>query len=241
MTVKSQIISLSGGKDSTAMLLMMIERKEPIEAVVFFDTGWEFPQTYDHLDLLEKRTGLKITRLKPRHPFDELIVKYSWPWMQGRWCSREKMDALNKFSHENGNGVQIIGFAVNEKSRTGAKEFKKKRVRFPLIEWGISENDTLSYCYQKGYFWDGLYKHFSRVSCFSCPLKGSPKAWRLIRKYYPEQWQKMLQMDKSILNNRGFYGYKTVHDLEKRFADEDKQNNISVKSINIFKPETMGG
>jgi len=66
----NNIISLSGGKDSTAMLLMMLERKEPIHSVVFSDTGWEFPAMYAHLDLLEKRTGVKIWRLQPRLPLN---------------------------------------------------------------------------------------------------------------------------------------------------------------------------
>ena len=68
--MQNQIISLSGGKDSTAMLLMMLERKEPIHSIVFFDTGWEFPQMLDHINLLEKRTGIKIVRLKAKRPFE---------------------------------------------------------------------------------------------------------------------------------------------------------------------------
>lgn len=37
-------VSLSGGKDSTAMLLLMIERGLPIDAVLTADTGMEFPE-----------------------------------------------------------------------------------------------------------------------------------------------------------------------------------------------------
>ena len=42
-------VSLSGGKDSTAMLLLMIERGMPIDAVLSADTGMEFPEMYEHL------------------------------------------------------------------------------------------------------------------------------------------------------------------------------------------------
>lgn len=65
--MRAWIVSLSGGKDSTAMLLMMIERGIPIHSIVFFDTGWEFPQMHEHIDLLEKRTGKRIDRIKPLH------------------------------------------------------------------------------------------------------------------------------------------------------------------------------
>ena len=35
------VVSLSGGKDSTAMLLLMLERGWPIDAVLNADTGME--------------------------------------------------------------------------------------------------------------------------------------------------------------------------------------------------------
>ena len=43
-------VSLSGGKDSTAMLLLMIERGLPINTVLWADTGMEFPEMYDHTE-----------------------------------------------------------------------------------------------------------------------------------------------------------------------------------------------
>ena len=44
------ILSFSGGKDSTFLLLELIRRKYPLDAVQFFDTGWEFPVMYEHID-----------------------------------------------------------------------------------------------------------------------------------------------------------------------------------------------
>jgi len=60
----SNVVSLSGGKDSTAMLHMMLERGEKVHSAVFFDTGWEFPEMAAHIDLVEKNTGVKLVRLK---------------------------------------------------------------------------------------------------------------------------------------------------------------------------------
>ena len=54
-------VSYSGGKDSTYMLLRMIELGMPIDAVLYADTGMEFPEMYDHLhkvdDLLFRERG----------------------------------------------------------------------------------------------------------------------------------------------------------------------------------------
>ncbi|MEX3625789.1 phosphoadenosine phosphosulfate reductase domain-containing protein [Viridibacillus arvi] len=58
------VISISGGKDSTAMWLLAIERDIPNLKVVFSDVGHEHPETYDYIDYLEKELG-PIIRIKP--------------------------------------------------------------------------------------------------------------------------------------------------------------------------------
>ena len=111
----NNIISLSGGKDSTAMLLMMIEKKEPIHSVVFFDTGWEFPEMLEHINRLEEYVKIKFVRLKPQEPFDFLLNKkpvksretgkihrlgYGWPAPLRRWRTRLKINAIEKYSKQ---------------------------------------------------------------------------------------------------------------------------------------------
>lgn len=243
--MQNNILSISGGKDSSAMAITMLEKGEPIHSAVFFDTGWEFPQMYEHIDKLERYIGIKIWHLQSRLPFDywmfarPIIAKkgpmkgkvhrtgHGWPTMERRWCTEIKTNTINYFAKPIENAVQCVGYAADELHRPLCDN--STEYRFPLIEWGITEAEALKICYRHGFDWGGLYEHFNRVSCFCCPLKGSPKAWKKIRQYYPEQWGKMLQMDKSIAKNRGFYGYKTVHDLELRFAEEDRQMKLFAK------------
>jgi len=58
------VISMSGGKDSTAMALLAIERGAENLHLVFADTGHEHRQTYQYVDYLEHRLGVKIERVK---------------------------------------------------------------------------------------------------------------------------------------------------------------------------------
>ena len=96
------VISFSGGKDSTALLLRMLEEKMPVDVILFCDTGLEFPQMYEHLDKVEQYTGRAITRLKPPHSFEYFFYEYSperknpalskyrgfsWPGPKQRWCT----------------------------------------------------------------------------------------------------------------------------------------------------------
>ena len=59
------LVSVSGGKDSTATLLLALERL-PKERIfpAFADTGHEHPLTYEYLDYLQRETGLAFKRLR---------------------------------------------------------------------------------------------------------------------------------------------------------------------------------
>lgn len=64
MSSIANIVSVSGGKDSTATLLLALERgAENLEAV-FADTGHEHQQTYEYLERLEEQTGITIRRVR---------------------------------------------------------------------------------------------------------------------------------------------------------------------------------
>lgn len=57
----ANMVSVSGGKDSTAMWLLAIERETPNMTVTFADTGNEHPLTYDYLEYLRGRLGDFVT------------------------------------------------------------------------------------------------------------------------------------------------------------------------------------
>lgn len=237
-------MNFSAGKDSTAMLLMMIEQGCQVDDIVFFDTGWEFPEMKEHIKQVEEYIGRKVTVLYPEIPFSDWMFRrkivakkgpnkgkvhrigHGWPSPLRRWCTWVKTNTINQYIGKD--TVRYIGIAADEAKRTESKNLEKYDIRYPLIDWDMSEADCLQYCYDRGFTWGGLYEYFNRVSCFCCPLQriGDLKTLRNVR---PELWQRMLdwegEMEKTG-SNRGFRGYKTVHDLEHRFACEDMQMDL---------------
>ena len=76
MTVKKDLFvcSFSGGKDSTALLLRMLESGMPVNIILFNETGLDFPEMEAHIEKVEqyikKYTDIGITRIKPEKPFE---------------------------------------------------------------------------------------------------------------------------------------------------------------------------
>ena len=170
-----QIVSLSGGKDSTAMLLMMMEKGEQIDDIVFFDWGMEFPQMYEHLEKLERYIGRLIIRLYPPKSYEFYMFDYvkqkgkrkgtqGYGWAQFRyvrWCTRIKLDVIH--SIVNKTDTECIGYAYHERfSRTNHNIHWPSIRRYPLLEWGVADTEALKYCQAQGFDWDGLYKLFIR-------------------------------------------------------------------------------
>lgn len=226
-----QTVSLSGGKDSTAMLLMMLERGEQVDEVITFDFGMEFPEMYAHIDKLERDTGLTFTKLTPPRDFEYYMFDrvrkrgkfigmpgWGWPRPNARWCTKVKTKTIDDHLKGIDGLVQCVGIAADEPKRVRDK-------RYPLVEWGITESQALAYCKARGYDWGGLYEYRHRVSCWCCPL-GSIDNFRQLRKHHPELWQRLCDMDARAWNT--FRLDYTVKRLEERFELEDKQMTMNL-------------
>ena len=233
---KLHVVSFSGGKDSTAMLLRMIEEGYPVDIILFCDTGLEFPELLEHVDKVEKYISRPIIRLKSDKDFMYWAVEYphvmkngrkkigyGYPTPFTRYCTRElKTNVISRYLRElrkDYEVIQYIGIAADESKR-------KRDLNYPLIDWGMTETDCLKYCYDRGFDWGGLYEIWDRVSCWCCPLQ-SMDSLRKLKLYRPELWDKLRDIDKAINEypraQRNNYQFtKSFTDIERRFEVEDE-------------------
>lgn len=233
------------------MLLLMIERGMPIDAVLSADTGMEFPEMYAHLakvdEYLFRERGLHITTL--RHPkgfeylmFDEPKQKArcienrarlgippygnGWPGIKVRWCTGQlKTHLINKEVNRikgKYHALHYVGIALDEAERC-------KDEQYPLVSWGITEAQALQICYDRGFDFGGLYEIYRRASCWCCPFQRIDEL-RKLRHHHPELWTKLLEMDNRARAQFGvgplgqFKQRWSVEQLEARFAKEDELN-----------------
>jgi len=219
------IVSFSGGKDSTAMLLMMIEKDMQVDEIVFCDTGMEFPHMYKHIEEVIAYTHRNITILKNEKSFKYYLgshvkkngqVGYGFPDFKNRWCTTLLKQNLMKRHCRN--SIEYHGIAIDEINRT-LKNNDKRDIRYPLVDWGITEKQALKYCYSKGFKWGGLYEKFNRVSCWCCPLSRLGELEILYREF-PELWEELIELDK--LSWRKFRSDYSVAELEIKFLNKEK-------------------
>jgi 3'-phosphoadenosine 5'-phosphosulfate sulfotransferase (PAPS reductase)/FAD synthetase len=164
------IVSLSGGKDSTALAIYLRDRIPELE-YVFCDTGEELPETYEYLERLEIFLGKPIKRLKAKQSFEDMLKARGGflPSAQVRWCTEYLK--IKPFEEEIGNDTcyNYIGIRADESHRKGYISTKPNIIaRYPFIEDGITKEDVIRILEESGLGLPKYYKWRSRSGCYFC-------------------------------------------------------------------------
>lgn len=191
------IVSLSGGKDSTALAIYLRDRIPNLE-YVFCDTGEELPETYEYLDKLEGFLGQKIQRLNPKKHFKYYLEIYRGvlPDPRTRWCTRKlKIEPFEEFIGDD-LVYSYVGIRADEPQRKGYISTKPNIItRYPFIEDGITKNDVMRILEESGIGLPDYYEWRSRSGCYFCFFQQRIEWIGLYRKH-PEKFQQALAMEK---------------------------------------------
>lgn len=165
------ILSLSGGKDSTALAIYMKDRIPELE-YVFCDTEQELPETYDYLKKLEAFLGKEVTFLKhDGKGFDELLMarRGFLPSPQVRWCTDYLK--IKPFEKHVGDDLcySYIGIRADEPHRKGYISTKPNiRPQYPFIDAGLKKDDIVRILEESGLGLPTYYNWRSRSGCYFC-------------------------------------------------------------------------
>lgn len=200
-------INVSGGKDSTALLLWSLEEGLPNCRYVYADTGHEHESVYDYLDYLEDETGVEIERIKTEGFLDMCIRKQRFPSSQVRFCTQElkifplahHMNEAEEHSQKNPHMVWVGIRADESPSRaempeTMYMEIKKTKDaktvmahtlrHHPLLSWSVE--DVFAMHEKHDIKPNPLYEMgMHRVGCFPCIL-ATKQELRTMFKRFPE-------------------------------------------------------
>lgn len=191
------ILSLSGGKDSTALALYMRDRVPSME-YAFCDTGEELQETYDYLLKIEAHLGKAITRLNPERQFNHYLDIYRdvLPDPRTRWCTR--MLKLRPFEEYVGEDpvVLYVGIRADEPHRTGYVSTKPNITScFPFVEDGLRKEDISRILNDSGLGFPEYYEWRSRSGCYFCFYQ-QRREWVGLLERHPDLFQKAMEYEK---------------------------------------------
>lgn len=228
------VLSVSGGKDSVAMWLLLWQEGVKNLCPVRFDGGWEYELVPGEIKKLEKITGIECWTLDHSERFDQDLIARGWPRWSVRWCTGYKRDVLRKFynSIRRGNPdydvISAVGIAADEKDRKSRGGVSAKSTWLPLVDFGITGAGAMRLCHRYGIDWGGHYAIKDRLSCWCCPWQTKDS---LMDMYFhdKERWARLKAMDSTAPEGRKFlWGRKSIEQLETEFEEYYKRGMFRV-------------
>lgn len=194
------VASFGGGVNSTAMLIGMVERGEPVDLILFADTGGEKPHTYAHVlefsEWLVAHGMPAITTIRGDQPQQaedgtleaECLRRKTLPSIAFgfKTCSQKwKRQPIDKFLGDTPR-TMCIGFDADEPQR--AKFYEGNR--YPLIEWGWGRDECIAAIDRAGVTQPG------KSACFFCPSSKKKEVYEL-RRVYPDLARRAVEMERN--------------------------------------------
>lgn len=243
------IASFSGGKDSTATVILAHEHKEPLDIIVFsevmFDenTSGELPE---HIDFVEnvafplfEKWGYTTITLRAEATYMDNFNHIStrgkskgkrrgFPMAGKCAINRDcKLKPISDFyKQQGGDFVQYIGIAKDEPKRL---ERLRGTNRISLLEkYGYTEEMAFDLCREYGLL-SPTYEFSKRGGCWFCP-NARKKELRHTRDCHNDLWVKLLELEKGSGDAAGYIWNtltnKSIQSVEEQFRQEDAQITI---------------
>lgn len=198
------VLGLSGGKDSTALAIYMYDKISDME-YFFCDTHKELDETYEYLDRIKARLGIKITYLSPERGFDHWLDVYGGflPSPQVRWCTKQlKIAPFEKFVGDD-EVYSYIGIRADEDREGYTSTRPNIKPVFPFKEDGLVKEDILRILEESGIGMPEYYRWRSRSGCFFCFFQRKYE-WVQLAEEHPHLFDQAVKYEQEHSDDRTY-------------------------------------
>jgi len=190
---KMEIVAFSGGKDSTAMALLL-NKVEPNKErkYLYTPTGNELPEMVSHMENMRNMLGKeKFIQLETDDLISLIYKQNCIPNWRMRWCTRMiKIEPCIEYLKTICNPVLCVGLRADEPKRQGLYD-EMVTNRYPLREYGFSIKDVYDFLEHENI------KIPERTDCALCYYQRLIDWYRLWNNY-PELYDQGERLEKQI-------------------------------------------
>lgn len=191
--MSTHVVGLSGGKDSTAMALWLVENEPRQYEFICNETGDELPEMHAHWTRLEVLLNAPLKRIRDGRSLIELCEdENALPNWRQRWCTRIlKIEPTIRYFETLPEGsVLYVGLRADEEVRRGLYG-DDIVVRFPLREQKFDEAAVWKYLNDRGIVIP------DRTDCGLCYYQRLGE-WRTLYFEHPAHYAKGIALEKKM-------------------------------------------
>ncbi len=188
---------------------------------VYCETGAEHPGNTQFMAECEAWLGRPVTRLRSDQYSDTWDVWNQTRWLagiEGARCTVE-LKVAPRLAFQRPTDVHVFGYTADGPDAARAlrmrANYPELTIRTPLIGRGITKAACLDMIQRAGLTVPPMYAMgFQNNNCIPCVKATSPSYWALVRKCFPEQFERMAKLSREL-----DVRLTRIND-ERRFIDE---------------------
>ena len=192
-----------GAASAVATKLTLQDHPEAIP--VYCETGAEHEDNERFLKDCEAWFGKPVTRIKSEDFEDTWSVwekRKAMAFIHGAPCTME-LKLKPRLAFQKPDDVQIFGYTADPGDTKRAMRFKERffevRMKAPLIERGVTKAGCLAILEDNGIKPPLTYAlGLPNANCIPCPKATSPNYWALIRKEWPEEFERAAKLSRKL-------------------------------------------
>ena len=235
-------LSFSGGKDSTASVILAHEHNEPLDTIVFCEVMYDLKNNIsgenpEHIKFIKEEAkplfeswGYQVEILRanrdyldffhriimhPRKHMDHKGKKFGFPVYGMCGVKRDlKLKPIDQYYKSISDEIiQYVGICADEKRRLTSLRNQPGRISL-LEKYGFTEQMAREKCVEYGLL-SPSYQFSDRGGCWFCP-NAKLAEHRIIKEKYPDVWNQFVALeDEDNVANYKFNVFgKTLHEID---------------------------
>lgn len=222
---------------ASAVAAKLTLKETPDAVIAYCETGAEHPDNERFLADCEKWFAAKVTRLRSDEYVDTWDV-----WAKRRYlagiagapCTTE-LKVGPRLRWQKPDDIHVFGYTADKPDMKRAvllrTNYPEMVIKTPLIDNELDKRNCLALLQSAGITLPPMYAlGFQNNNCIPCVKSQSPAYWALVRREFPEQFNRMAKLSRELnvrLIKMTTNGVRARHFIDEIPLDQDTTNPIA--------------